>query len=79
MQILIENTTTKFKKYFDDVEIKNGKIYLETQIDTSNLNDGEYRLFLYNDSNELISSDLLKIGEYNIENKRLKVFKQYVK
>ena len=79
MQILIENTTTKFKKYFDDVEIKNGKIYLETQIDTSNLNDGEYRLFLYNDSNELISSDLLKIGEYNIENKRLKVFKQYGK
>ena len=79
MQILIENTTTKFKKYFDDVEIKNGKIYLETQIDNSNLNDGEYRLFLYNDSNELISSDLLKIGEYNIENKRLKVFKQYGK
>ena len=79
MQILIENTTTKFKKYFDDVEIKNGKIYLETQIDTSNLNDGDYRLFLYNDSNELISSDLLKIGEYNIENKRLKVFKQYGK
>lgn len=64
MQVILENNTTHFKQYYDNVECKTGKLYTELDIDVSNLEDGEYTLFLMNNSNEIISRDLVKIGEY---------------
>ena len=79
MQCVLEQTTTHFRRYYGEVEIKNGVIYIETEIDVSNLADGEYKLYLYNDSNELITTDLLRLGDYKVENKKVRIFKQYGK
>lgn len=77
MQVILENNTTHFKRYYEEVEVKIGKIYIETEIDTSELEDGEYTLYLYTDVNELVSKDLVKIGNYNNEYKMIRKFTQY--
>lgn len=79
MQCILEHTLTHFKRYYEEVEVKNGAIYIETELDVSKLNDGEYRLFLFNDSNEILSSDLVRLGDYKIENNKVRIFKQYGK
>lgn len=65
-KIEIENNVTHQKYTYDNVEDKNNgkKLFYNFNIDTSNLDDGEYTLSLY-DGNNLITSDLLKIGDFN--------------
>lgn len=79
MQCILENNTTHFKRYYDEIEVKNGKIYMETDLDVSGLVDGEYTLYVLNNSNEIISKDLVRIGDYttNCKYKKTTKFIQY--
>lgn len=77
MQILIENNTTHFKRYYDEVEVKMGKIFTETELDVSGLEDGEYTLYLLNNVNVVVSKDLVRIGDYTNTYKAVKKFIQY--
>lgn len=80
MQVILENNTTHFKKYYGDVEVNNSKLYTNFDLDVSGLQDGEYTLCLYSDRNELISKELVRIGDYQIKKyKAEKKFTQYVK
>lgn len=65
-KIEIENNVTHQKYTYDNVEDKNNgkKLFYKFYIDTSNLDDGEYTLSLY-DGNNLITSELLKIGDFS--------------
>ena len=65
-KIEIENNVTHQKYTYDNVEDKNNgkKLFYNFNINTSNLDDGEYTLSLYDGSN-LITSELLKIGDFN--------------
>lgn len=65
-KIEIENNVTHQKYTYDNVEDKNNgkKLFYNFSIDTSNLDDGEYTLSLY-DGNNLINTELLKIGDFN--------------
>lgn len=65
-KIEIENNVTHQKYTYDNVEDKNNgkKLFYNFNLDTSNLDDGEYTLSLY-DGNKLITSELLKIGDFN--------------
>ena len=75
MQAILEHNTTHFQRYYPEVQDKWGKIYIETELDVSDLEDGEYTLFLINDSNELVTRELVRIGDYQI--KEYKVEKKY--
>ena len=77
MQIVLENNTTHFKRYYDNVNVKQGKIYMETKLDVSNLQDGEYTLWILNNANEIIAKELVRIGDYRSENKTTTKFIQY--
>jgi hypothetical protein len=48
-------------------------------LDVSNLEDGEYTLFLLNNVNEVVTKELVKIGDYTNEYKKEKKFIQYVR
>lgn len=65
-KIEIENNVTHQKYTYDNVVDKNNgkKLFYNFNLDTSNLDDGEYTLSLY-DGNKLITSELLKIGDFN--------------
>lgn len=79
MQILLEHNTTHFQRYYPEVQDKWGKIYIETELDLEGLENGEYTLFLINDNNELVSKELVRIGDYTNEYKTEKKFIQYGK
>lgn len=78
MQILLENNTTHFKRYYDKVEWDLNKMYIKTELDVSDLEDGEYTLYFLNNSNEIIAKELVRIGDYTNEYKTTtKKFIQY--
>lgn len=77
MQAILENNVTHFKRYYDNVNVKQGKIYMETELDISTLENGEYTLYLLNNFNEIISKELVRIGDYNNEYKTTTKFIQY--
>ena len=79
MQIILENNVTHFKRYYDDIELKEGKLFNTTELDVSNLEDGEYTLFLLNNANEIVTKELVKIGNYTKEYKTARKFIQYGK
>lgn len=66
MKILLLNTLTKQTfEYNNLVDMNNGKTpYMRFNIDTAELEDGEYILELYDDSDTLISTELAKKGDY---------------
>lgn len=83
MQAILTNNTTKFARYYDDIQPNPiNPMYLSFTIDTSKLQDGEYNLRVYEDNNELVLEDFVKVGEYTnnkIEYKVEKKFTQYVR
>lgn len=79
MQILLENNVTHFTKYIQDVDIEIGNIYMETVIDVSDLENGEYTMYLLSNLNEVITKELVRIGEYTNEYKIKNNFIQYGK
>lgn len=64
--IKIVNTVTKQEYTYNELSDLNGgkMLYYLFSIDTSNLNDGEYQLTLFNDD-DIVCTELLKIGDYN--------------
>lgn len=79
MQILIENNVTHFKRYYDNIDINTKDIYSNFVIDTEMLEDGEYTLFIFNNNNELLRKELVKIGEYKTKYNNTKKFISYVR
>lgn len=65
MILRLENTTTHQEYQYEVVDVNNGeKLYFRFNINTLDLNDGEYTLKLY-EGDELVLSDILKIGDFN--------------
>lgn len=76
MQILLEHNTTHFTLYFDDVEVKSeSPLYKVIDLNLTKLVDGDYTLTLFNNSNEVMVKELIRIGNYQI--KEYKTEKKY--
>lgn len=68
MQVLLKHNTTHFTQYYDNVEVKNGTpLYQTIELDLSRLVDGDYTLTLFNNSNEELAKELIRIGDYQIK------------
>ena len=61
---LINNLTKKEYVYNDVEDNTNDSIYFNFSIDTTCLIDGEYTLYLYTENNQLITTELVQIGDY---------------
>lgn len=63
---LINNLTKEEYQYIDLIDNNNGifSLYYSFEIDVSNLIDGEYTLYLYDEDNTLIQTELVQIGDY---------------
>ena len=84
MQAILENTTTKFKQYFPNIQvISDNPLYLVFEIDVRDYQDGEYEITLFEDDNRIIGKEIIKIGDFKntnkIEYKVEKKFTQYVR
>lgn len=83
MQLILEQVSTKFKRYYPDIEvISENNQYIKIEIDLSNFDDGEYVISLYDDNNEKTGEDLIRIGEYKTTKTEYKIekkFTQYVR
>ena len=81
MQVIIENNTTNFKRYFEDIDIKaDTPLYRSIELHLNDLDDGEYTLYLLNNANELITKELIRVGDFQInELKTKKKYTQYVR
>ena len=83
MQILIENDTTHFKRYYPNIDvISDKKQYITLDLDLSDFADGEYVITVYTDNNEKIGEDIIRIGEYKTTKTEYKIekkFTQYVR
>ena len=81
MQIILEHNTTKYKQYFEDIQvIKNTPLYQTISLDVSKLQDGDYTIILMSEMNEILIKEILRIGDYQIkEYKQSKKYTQYVR
>lgn len=81
MQIILQNNTTNYIQYYEDVDVKSDTpLYKSVQLKVNELLDGEYTLTLLNNANEIIQKELLRIGDYEIKNyKQEKKYTQYVR
>ena len=81
MQILLEHNTTHFKLYFEDVEVKDeSPLYRAIELDLSLLEDGDYTLTLLNNGNEIITKELMRIGDFQVkEYKKEKKYTTYAR
>lgn len=65
-QIKLENTLTHQEYLFECDDIYNGeKLYYKFNINTKELDEGEYKLTLLNDKGKIEAEDVLKIGNFN--------------
>lgn len=79
MQVILEHNTTHFQQYYDKVDWDLNNMYIKTELDVSDLEDGEYTLYFLNNSNEIITKELVRIGDYTNEYKTTTKFIQYGK
>lgn len=78
---LINNLTKEEYQYIDLIDNNNGifSLYYSFEIDVSNLIDGEYTLYLYDEDNTLMQTELVQIGDYvNKHNTSYNNNKKYV-
>ena len=77
MQVKIYNNLTHFSMYFDEVEVNaHNPLYSQIELDLLKLIDGEYIIEIYNNNNQLLSKELLKIGNNQI--KEYRKIKEYI-
>lgn len=83
MQLILEEVSTKFKRYYPNIDvISDKKQYITLNIDLSDFADGEYVITVYNDNNEKIGEDIIRIGDYKTTKTEYKIekkFTQYVR
>lgn len=83
MQLILEHTTTKFRRYYPEVQAKtDNPMYVTIEVDTRKLADGEYEMKLYSNDNKLVAEDIVKIGDYKTPTTEYKIekkFTQYVR
>jgi hypothetical protein len=78
MQIVLTNNTTNFSKIYMDVEdTSNNPLFYCFEIDTEELVDGEYLVKVYDDNNYELTSNILKIGEFNNTKQTYNIEKKY--
>ena len=82
MQVILTNNVTKFSRYYPNItDISTIPMYVEFELDLSDVMDGEYILYLYDDYNTLLSTEIVRVGEYNrattTQYKIEKKYKQY--
>ena len=78
MQATLTNITTNFTKYYPQIDVITSKMYLQFELDTSDLQDGEYILRVFDDDNMVINEELVKIGEYTQNKVEYKVDKKFI-
>ena len=65
-KIILENTVTHQQHQFQCDDINNGeKLYYKFNINTLDLDDGEYLLTLLDKKDKVVAEDVLKIGDFN--------------
>ena len=83
MQAIIEQVSTKFKRYYPNIEvISDNNQYIKIELNLSDFEDGEYEITVYNDKNEKMGEDIIRIGEYKTAKTEYKIekkFTQYVR
>lgn len=83
MQLILEQVSTKFKRYYPNIDvISENNQYIKIEIDLSDFDDGEYVISIYDDNNEKLGEDLIRIGEYKTTKTEYKIekkFTQYVR
>lgn len=78
MQIKLTHNTTNFSRIYMDVEdTSNNPLFYEFELDTNGLVDGEYILILYDDNNYEVTSNILKIGDFNNTKQTYNIEKKY--
>lgn len=78
MQVLIEHTTTKFKRYYPNIEVNiDNPLYLHIELDTRDFLDGEYQVTVYTNDNVVVGEEIIRIGEYKSEKTQYKVEKRF--
>ena len=78
MQCILVHNTTKFKRYYPNVDTKSDNVmYYEITIDTKDFDDGEYTIKLLSDDNVTVGEDIIKIGNYNNNRQQYKVEKKF--
>ena len=78
MQIKLTHNTTNFSRIYMDIEDKsNNPLFYEFELDTNGLVDGEYILILYDDNNYEVTSNILKIGDFNNTKQTYNIEKKY--
>lgn len=64
---LINNLTKEEYNYFDLIDENDNvfpSLYYQFNLDVSELIDGEYTLYLFTEDGELITTELVQIGDY---------------
>lgn len=79
MQVIIEQISTKFKRYYPDIEvISENNQYITLDLDLSDFADGEYVITVYKDNNEKIGEDIIRIGDYKTTKTEYKIEKKFI-
>lgn len=79
MQVILTNNVTKFSRYYPNItDISSIPMYVEFELDLSDVMDGEYIVYLYDDYNNLLSTEIVKVGEYNRTTNQYKIEKKYI-
>jgi hypothetical protein len=82
MQAILEHTTTKFKRYFPEIQVSIDQMYINIELNTMGYEDGDYQITIYSDDNRIVAEDIIRIGGYKSTKLQYKVekkFTQYVK
>lgn len=78
MQATLTNSVTNFTKYYPQIDVITSKMYLQFELDTSDLQDGEYILRVFDDDNMVINEELVKLGEFTQNKVEYKVEKKFI-
>ena len=83
MQVIIEQISTKFKRYYPNIDvISDNNQYIKIELNLTDFENGEYEITIYSDNNEKIGEDIIRIGEHKTTKTEYKIekkFTQYVR
>lgn len=77
-QLILENITTKFKIYKEEIEVNMDNIlFYSVELDIRDLQDGEYQISIYDKTNKLLGEDIVRIGEFKTKNNAYKIERKF--